>query len=191
KYFYAVGSKHFVMCHNDKVFDLGLCNKHAIKGVMVMRRQVTSSQGMLSRDRELDEIVGRDFLVYAVSSWINPAELCLDGNFPNRCCANVDQRGLVSNRLAGFLAKFYIVAKPPEKSVSVQQEPFHFRSPRNAAAMSSGKGASKSGAISIFPFNRPGRRVTPLSGTSFATGLPFLAITICSPAATRSSKRDK
>jgi predicted ATPase len=57
-------------------------------------------------------------------------------------------------------------------------------------ASAAGNGAAKSRPILIFPLRRPGCRTTSRKGTSLARGFPLLAITISSPAATRSRSRE-
>jgi hypothetical protein len=87
----------------------------------------------------------------------------------------------------GGTVEHRLVAEPPQQRMRVEEQ----NHPSKARAIWS-FGASKSGAIVIWSRHRPGirGRVAWRNGTSRATGRPARAMTISSPASTRSISRD-
>src|SRR5260221_2365233 len=86
-----------------------------------------------------------------------------------------------------------IAIQNPKKNLRIDEKIHCSISPSKARWISSGKGASKSSAIQIFPFNAPKMTGDFLlaSATSRARGLPALAMMISSPAAARSTSRER
>src|ERR1019366_3879914 len=95
------------------------------------------------------------------------------------------------------------VAERPHQRVCVEQYSHRLRrlgagggsvppTPSNASSSHAGD-SSASSDIQILPLNAPSalEGATLTNGTSFATGVPLLAITISSPFATRASNFDK
>src|ERR687897_2963187 len=111
----------------------------------------------------------------------------LRGHFPPRSGAYPYEVG-GRDRAPSLTAEATVVIDPPQNDVSIQQHlqnsSSSFLLHSNAASSSFVIGASKSGDIQILPLRRPGfRLIAPLNATSFAIGLPFLAMMISSPAA--------
>src|SRR5438128_1027672 len=119
------------------------------------------------------------------------SECDLDRGLPCRRGTDEHDRG-GRDRLAYGLPDARIVGSPPEKHVRIEEQRAHELAP-NAASRSAGSGASKSSAIRTDPSQPPGSRgvACSRSGTRRASGTPFFAIMISSPAAARSTSCDR
>src|ERR1035437_2633057 len=98
--------------------------------------------------------------------------------------------GLKQRRFAAW-AEAVAAIHPPDRDMSIEQQVHH--STPKGSAISGGNGASKSSLIQILPFNMPKvlRTSSFSKGTRRAKGLPALAITISSPAATSSKRLER
>jgi len=96
--------------------------------------------------------------------------------------------GRIRDRCPGGPVQGRLITQPPEQRIGVEQQDHRSKS-RAIPAF----GPSKSGAIVICSRHRPGMRgwVVRRNGTSRATGRPARAITISSPASTRSISRER
>src|SRR5206468_3090948 len=113
----------------------------------------------------------------------------LDRDLPDAGGADERRGDRRDDRGADLLREAPVIGEEPEEDLRVEERP-HQR-PAKARRTPAGSGASKSAAMRIRPFSRPGRRLAGESGTRRARGRPARAITISSPAAARSTRREK
>src|SRR3990172_8110417 len=172
-------------------FDAGLRDQHSVEGVAMQGWQLRRGLGMLEGDGERLESEAEGRSRHRLRHTETPERL-LDCNLPNGCGAQIDLVRRIADGAAIGRAQPAVIGAPPEKNVSVNQEP-HFLLPSKAARTSSGSGASKSGPITTRPFHAPGRRGFEglASGTNLARGSPALAMTISSPPAARSTSSER
>src|SRR5207244_11894322 len=161
-----------------------------VKAITVMPWQRRDARSVQCRDLQVGETAGADARDNIIERDAQLSDARLDRRLPDRCRAdeNFIRAHDIGPRLAGEPTR---VGQVPEKYLRVEEQPH--APPSNASSVSGGSGASKSAAILILPFRKPGlrTRLAGAIGTSFATGFPALAMTISAPSATRSTRRDR
>jgi len=80
-----------------EAFDLGLGDQHAIKRVLVDRRKIQGSHGVLARDGELAPAIGDQAASQParLDAEILAAERMLDGDLPKARCAEPQLRAWI------------------------------------------------------------------------------------------------
>ena len=183
----AVPLEHRVPSHQRETLSLGLGDEKAVEGIAMMRRKARHTPGVAKHDRKLQEA---GFLGGLLDRAGRPqaAEPDLDGDLPGGGGTHVHAAGSL-DRSATVAAKPAPLV-PPDEDVGIQQQ-VH-RSPSKSRTTASGSGASKFLPMRHFPLPLPGTRRARVSssGTRRAHGRPDLEMTISSPPAARSTRRD-
>src|SRR6266536_862947 len=168
---------------------LRLRHQHTVERIVMVTRQRTGDGGVLELDRQPPDpaLVERS---QQVLRRLQLSERPLDRDLPRTRGAG-EHLGLVRDQEPRLLRQRRIVGQPPQQDVGVEQKP-HDPSPRNAAAIPDGS-SSKSSWMTTRPRQRPGSRGMTARGIgpSRAIGRPALLMMISSPAAARSTRRDR
>ncbi len=187
----VVAGEPAVDADQGTVLGTGLRDQHAVERICVMRGQLPCCEGVRHGDGQRVEAGGIDGLEQ-VAGHLEPAGSRFDGDLP---CRGGRDKNLVARRGDGIASRAWqdgIVGQPPQQDVRVEEQP-HGRSPRKAAATSSGS-SSKSSWTRTRPAQRPGRRGDrSRAGTMRATTWPARAISTSSvcPRSTAATRRER
>src|SRR5579864_4116805 len=206
--------KNCIRRHQDHAFILSLGHQHAVKWVIVHKRQFTKSKAMGVSNRQRPHPELRKSQVERFTGGPGQRELAsgnLDYDLPGNHGGKKDFFITILQDLPCAGVQSLLVVHAPQQNSRIEKI-FHARllllrgwwaffttrfsgssSPRKPARMSGGKGPLKSSAIQISPFRNPRGRLpcSGYTGTSFATGTPALAIMTSSPRATRCNSLEK
>src|SRR5262249_54085046 len=187
-----VASEVGVGRQDGDVLDHRLSDEQPIEGIAMMVRERRHPQRVRELDRKDANVVVREASGDVLRRRLRKLELArspLDGDLP--CTRGREQQlgTLVLQEPPGTRAQTLRRSSHPEPHLRVEENPQDPKSSRT----SSGRGASKSSAITTRPRSRPGTRrpAGRPKGTKRATGFPDRAITTSSPRATRASKRER
>jgi hypothetical protein len=75
---------------------------------------------MMGGDWQFDKVVRRYLLVDTISPRIKSIELSFNGDLPDGHSTDMDERGRISDSLAGLFREFWVAAEPPEKRMCIQ-----------------------------------------------------------------------
>src|SRR6185437_1606538 len=186
-----VFSEFSISRHERQPVGQCLSDEQPVKRIAMMIRQMLDGSDVIEGDHQRREAVSHNggFYRFGRSYSAKPG---LDRNFPG-----VDQTDEAAigggNRSAALCCQARAILHRPNKDLRVEQEPHEASSPSKARWISGGRGASKSSDTNTFPFHAPKRTGTFLgdNGTRRARGLPALAMMISSPAAARSTRRER
>src|ERR1035437_925059 len=188
-----VGPDLGIAGHECEVFAMRLGHEHTVERIGVVRRESADREGVVERDLETKspsrkEV--RDALIKG-GGQLQAAESRFDCHLPYGDRADPEPRPRLKQGSCASRAEAVTAFHPPDRDMSIQEQVHH--SMPKGSAISGGNGASKSSLIQIFPFNIPKvLRTSGFSrGTSRAMGLPALAMTISSPAATSSKRLER
>src|ERR1043166_3076470 len=188
----AIGRQRFIVGQKNQWLAHRLCDKHPIERIAMMKRQPREHPGVFPGDRQLLEAPVTKCAQKLIDVDLKLTQCCFDADFPNGHGAHMNQISMLNCSFCAPRESFG-AHRGPNNNVGIQQYLQDDSSPSNNLRISSGRGASKSGASFILPFMNPIldlRRLRGSRGHSRATGLPDLAMTKVAPLLTSSSKAE-
>ncbi len=143
------------MTDQCRIFNGGLCNEQPVKRISMEIRQVIHFMRMFKRDGQmLKRLFAKS--VKPVFRKVQFAETFFNSNLPDGDRADHYRIAGVFDHCFRVIGQLRHIGESPEQYVCIEQQ-FHLSIIPSDAAMSDGN-SSKSAAISILPFNLPGRR---------------------------------
>src|SRR5205823_4273853 len=188
----AVARKPRIVRHEHEVLDQRLSHQHSVERITVVGWEPSGRPRVAEIDRQGQEAASGNRRLDRLGG-AQTADRFLDGDLPGGRRAHVhDVRGIGDRASRTAPPEPGVILAPPEEDVRVEEQ-VHSPRPPKASRSSFGSGASKFFATRSLPFQTPGLRgrLPGASGTSFATGLPALAITTSSPDAARSTSWER
>lgn len=177
---HLISTDHVVGRDQSERLGAGLRDQHAVEWVSVKRRQEYRRFSMCTYNRQLGEASPLEFINEAVRK-VEFSESTFDTKFPwsdRREEHGIGRRHFRATNRAEIIA----IQKPPERDVTVEEEP-HRPDDASKSARTSVSDPTRSLVTENRPFQAPGTRDGEESGhgTIRATGLPPRARMTVSP----------